>query len=520
MLAVLAVSIISHFVNTLISLYFSYENYSTTQVFSGFFSTMTVYSKNQPSVSPDPASTNQGQDSFQNSDDIIMTIATGSSAGELTEDKQILYLEIYDINTGLPIIFTQSMIDTLTQENGWVQLIDDTGREIGSINKPEGIKSSYTADEIREAAGNPIRMEEFVVKAVQGKTAETEEPGTDIIYMIGMPKPDFDIKTMVEYNLNYFRYMDTQTVATTGVTLLIALILGYMLAVRLNRPVVRMTDGITAIAGGNYDVVFPQDTFYKDVYKSLNQMAAALKSGEAERKKNEKMREEWITNISHDLKTPLSSIKGYGELLYESGNELTDEELQKYIRVMLEKTTYMDALIDDLNLTQKLKNGFLPLTREKGNLVDFMREIIIGILNDPRYENRPLHFEADPEEISMEFDPLLFRRAFTNLIMNAVLHNSCDTEIWVHIRQKDGILVKICDNGTGVPEADREKIFERYYRGTNTGEISAGSGLGLAIAREIIEAHDGNIRLESAEGKGTTIIISFAAVHTGKGIVQ
>ena len=268
-----------------------------------------------------------------------------------------------------------------------------------------------------------------------------------------------------------------------------------------------MTDGITAMAGGNYDITFPEDSFYRQVYKSLNHMASALKSGEAERRKTEKLREEWITNISHDLKTPLSSIKGYGELLYESGNEMSTEDMQKYMKILLEKSAYMEALIDDLKLTQKLKNDLLPLKKTPGNLADFLREIVIGILNDPKYENRIIHYLPDAEEFQTEFDVLLLKRAFTNILINALIHNPEDTEIWVRMGQDSRLWVEIEDNGKGISDTDRERLFERYYRGTSTNEAKEGSGLGLAIAREIIVAHGGKIELESKVGEGTKVRI-------------
>lgn len=147
------------------------------------------------------------------------------------------------------------------------------------------------------------------------------------------------------------------------------------------------------------------------------------------------------------------------------------------------------------------------MQKEKGNLAELLRDTVINILNDPRYEDRLIHFDCEAEDLVMEFDPHLFKRAFTNLVMNAVMHNPEDTEIWVRARRDEGILVEISDNGNGISDSDQEKLFHRYYRGTSTNASYDGSGLGLAIAREIIEAHAGKIELESRLGEGTTIRI-------------
>ncbi len=497
MLAVLAVSIISSFVNLLISLYFSYEQYSTTQVFNGIFSVATFSSNTSESY---PAT---------GAENVAVTVQTDDPIRINDFSNGELSFSITDRNSGEMIIISRNIMESITDENGWIQVVDSTGKEIGSFNKPNEVKRTYTLTEIEKAAENPMKMDNYYVRTVSEISTGDRNQGEKMTYVIGVPRPDFDLETIVDYNMDYFMALDTQKAVSTVVTLLAALILGYLLAVRLNRPVVKMTDGITAMAGGNYDVDFPKDSFYKDVYESLKQMATNLKAGELERKKTERMREEWITNISHDLKTPLSSIKGYGELLYESDQDLTHEDLQKYIGVVLEKSAYMDALINDLKLTQKLKNEAFPLKKTAGNLVELLRDTVIGILNDPHYESRYIHFDAESEDICFEYDPHLFKRAFTNLVMNAVVHNQEDTEIWVRIRQEDKIIAEINDNGKGIEPAEQERLFERYYRGTSTNDSYDGSGLGLVIAREIIQAHGGSIILKSSIGEGTTVQVVF-----------
>lgn len=501
MLAVLAVTVISNLLNILISLYFSYEQYSTVQTFNGIFAMGTVGRKAD------------GNTNVPGADNVYVTIEVDDMDMLLKDfDMQddILHFSVLSKDSEQVITISRNMLESITEGNGWLQVIDSTGKEIGSINKPKGVKTYYTTAEIEWASVNPIKMEQYYVRTIPEKVTDSSDQQIDMTYVIGIPQPEVDLKTMVNYHLDYFRVLDTQKLVSLIVTLVIALILGYLLAVRLNRPVVRMTDSIAAMAGGNYDVDLPQDSLYKDVFKSLQQMSQALKAAEQEREKIENMREEWITNISHDLKTPLSSIRGYGELLYETGRDMSVDDLQKYIRVVLEKSAYMDVLINDLKLTQRLKNENFPIQKEKGNLAELLRDTVIDILNDPRYEGRLIHFDCEAEDLVMEFDPHLFKRAFTNLVMNAVVHNPEDTEIWVRAHRDEGLIVEISDNGNGISDSDQEKLFHRYYRGTSTNASYDGSGLGLAIAREIIEAHAGKIELDSRLGEGTTIRIRLS----------
>lgn len=497
-LAMLVVSVVSSLINVLFSLYFSYEDYSADQLFNKFFSIDTGIDGFYSIAIDDFVSLDNSMITIKRKEDEI-----GKDAE--TNDETLKFA-MYKNDTGDPYIVIETLMDSLSKDNGWIQVIDSTGKEIQSINKPEEIKTSYTLKELDKAVNGNIKVNEYLVKGVFEKLADSDKQFT---FMIGIPKPGFELKTMIKYYLDYFRYMDTQKIVSIIVTLAVALFLGYLLAIRLNRPVARITDRITALAGGDYNADFPEDSFFKDVFKSLDNMANTLKGAEIEREKIKKIREEWITNISHDLKTPLSTIKGYSELLHESGSNLSKDELKNYIGVILEKTVYMDALINDLKLSQNLKNDAFPLNKQKGNLVELLRDTVIGILNDTRFENRHIHFNSESDNVWVEFDSHLLKRAFTNLLMNALVHNGEETEIWARIYRIDTIIVEICDNGKGISPDEQEKLFKRYYRGTSTNDFYDGSGLGLAISQEIIKAHGGSISLKSSIGKGTVVRISL-----------
>lgn len=119
---------------------------------------------------------------------------------------------------------------------------------------------------------------------------------------------------------------------------------------------------------------------FKDIYDSLNVLDTEIKASDKIKEQTEKMREEWISNITHDLKGPLSPIKGYAELILE--NDIEDEKQRKrYAQVMLKNVTYMETLIHDLKLTYQLKNGMIPFKRQEKNIIRFLKELVIDILN-------------------------------------------------------------------------------------------------------------------------------------------
>lgn len=177
---------------------------------------------------------------------------------------------------------------------------------------------------------------------------------------------------------------------------------------------------------------------------------------------------------------------------------------------MLKNAAYMETLIDDLKLTYQLTNGMVPMKPKEQNVVRFLKELVIDILNTPEFAHRTIHFEASFETIPYTFDQTLFTRAFRNLILNAFAHGEPDTEVTLSACVSDPVLrILISDNGKGISAQEAEQIFNRYYRGTSTEQKPEGTGLGLAIAKDIVELHSGKISVCGSPGAGTTFYIDL-----------
>lgn len=401
------------------------------------------------------------------------------------------------------VSIAKNKLDDLEEGQIWIQVLDENGTEIYSKFKPEKVPTHYTPAEI-------IRYHKFT-GALENSTIYVgmlEKGNRHLSYIIGYPE-----KVIGKAYINYrtetlLRDVLLVIVSIVIVVTLIALIFGYFFSRRLAKPIVQLIEGIQKLAKGDFWRRDQVKGVYKTVFENLNELSDTLQSNEAERRKLEKMREEWITNITHDIKTPLSSIKGYSELLQDY--ELDAKEKNRYVDIILNKSAYIEHLIDDLNLTYKLKGNVFLLKKSEANLVEIVRESVIQILNHPLYEETNLDFSTETEQVLFSCDKTLIQRALMNLIYNAIVHNPPDTFIQVFIGQeKETIKVWIEDNGNGIEEGELEDLFSRYYRGTNTGEAHKGSGLGLAIAKQIVEAHGGKIFVESKLGEGTRITLIF-----------
>lgn len=390
--------------------------------------------------------------------------------------------------------------ELLEKSGAWIQVLNDYGEEISSINMPKGVTKKYTPFDI---VNNYKYREISYVNFMLEKDLSTGH--VNIIFALPNNKVE---RITVSYSMDtIINQIKILVILTLIIDAIIALIFGYLFSRKLTKPMGEIVNNVDVLAKGNYGLCTKERGIYKDVFANINDLASVLKRNEIERKELDSMREEWLANITHDIKTPLASIQGYAEIISDKEYEFSKEEIQDYTEIIYSKSKYIKELVDELNLSTRLKNNALTLNKHNTNLVSLLRNIIIDILNDSRYENRDIEFTSNIDVIEKEVDTILLKRALTNLIFNAVVHNKEDVSIKVELKKVDRITVIIKDNGNGISTEDLKHIFDRYYRGTNTGEAHKGSGLGMAISKEIINNHGGDIKINSKLGHGTEITI-------------
>lgn len=406
----------------------------------------------------------------------------------------------YIVFTGDVPHVKQSGLKLLQENDLWLQIIDANGNEIQSFDKSQGVPSHYSPSAILNIYQNGIGKDSVFL----GNLHLGDKEWT---YMIGFPVQISKVTMYVSGDK--FTTFKPVMFVMFGVTLLLLVIAGIIYSFLVAKQTKHIRKSIREIASRTYLPVSNNGSF-GDIYEELNAMNAEIRSGDEARAKDEKLREEWIANITHDLKTPLSPIKGYAELISAQDSETGPDELKEYGDIILKNTAYAEALINDLKLTYQLKNGMLPLHKSRQNIVRFTKELVIDLLNNPEYEDRNISFFNTDDTIELTFDAVLLKRALNNLITNALVHNNTETEISVSVRSGDRIKISVQDNGCGMKKEELDNLFVRYYRGENSAEKPEGSGLGMAIAKQIIELHGGSIWAESEPGSGTCIIIEFA----------
>lgn len=409
--------------------------------------------------------------------------------------NQIVFID------GIPTINENGLAE-LKRYNLWIQIIDKNGDEFTYYNKPSEALIHYSPTDILNFcnAGGSDSDWTVLPKGI-------ENNGEKWTYIIGFPVKILKVTMYLSYDK--FHRGKTVFIGLMIIIILLILIVSTIYGIWITKKMSNIILSIKKIPLRSYRIINDKGVF-QDVYNSLNLLDREIKASDDERKRNDTLREEWIANITHDIKTPLSPIKGYAEFITDSRYITTSEEVIKYGKIILKNAVYAEALVDDLKITYQLKNGMIPLNKKEYNIVRFLKEIIIDILNRPEYEYRKIIFHCKEIIINFSFDKILLKRALNNLLYNAVIHNSNETEIKVLVRVSDKTLyINIRDNGKGMDEHELKKLFERYYRGTNTDGNSKGTGLGMAIAKQIIEIHGGCINVNSRQEFGTSIFIEF-----------
>ena len=389
-------------------------------------------------------------------------------------------------------------LERLDEYDLWLQVIDETGQEVFSHNKPENFPAKYTASELMAFStsdyedGNTVFVSSF------------EENGQTWNYLIGFP---YDVgKYMLYYNGEVIgRLKPVFTLSLFGVIFAgSALFLIY--GIWLTRQTGKIAKGIGNISHRVYNTI-PEKGTFGSVYMALNKMNEEIRHSDQIKEETDRVRREWITNITHDLKTPLSPVKGYAELLAD-GTDVDTKTAQEYGTIILKNVDYAEKLMNDLKLTYQLESGAFPFRPQPVRLVRYLKELVIDIANDPAFSDRDIEFACDLPEFTVSIDPDLFHRAISNLVINALVHNSPTTKVIVSVlKENQNIYISVRDNGIGISEAEQAELFTRYYRGTNTKEKTEGSGLGLAIAKQIIVLHGGEIAVKSKIGEGTEFSI-------------
>lgn len=273
-------------------------------------------------------------------------------------------------------------------------------------------------------------------------------------------------------------------------------------------PLVKLKKATHNIKAGNLDFVLDVEGTdeFSELCKDFEDMRKRLKESAEERVVLDKENKELISNISHDLKTPMTAIKGYVEGIMD-GIADTPEKMERYIRTIYNKTNEMDHLINELTFYSKIDTNRIPYTFSKLNVEDYFNDCAEELSVEMETRNIELVYANYVDnKVQIIADGEQIRRVIHNIISNSIKYMDKKKEI-IQIRVKDVgdfIQIEIEDNGKGIAAKDLTNIFDRFYRtDVSRNSSKGGSGIGLSIVKKIMEDHGGKVWATSREGIGT-----------------
>ena len=298
------------------------------------------------------------------------------------------------------------------------------------------------------------------------------------------------------------------TVIMIAVLIVTSVIITSWIKKDIYNPLQEINLAMQNIADGNFDyhLTESRDDEIGQLFGNYEQMRLRLKENAEEKAENEKKQKELVSNISHDLKTPITSIKGYVEGIMD-GVANTPEKMDKYIKTIYNKANDMDRLINELTTYSGIDSNKIPYHFHILNVSDYFSDCIEEIGLDLESKNIHLNYtNLAPSDTCVVADPEQFKKVINNIVSNSVKYMGHDNgviSITIH-DDNESVKIEIEDNGKGIASKDIGNIFERFYRtDASRNSLQGGSGIGLSIVKKIVEDHGGYVWATSKEGEGT-----------------
>ncbi len=314
-----------------------------------------------------------------------------------------------------------------------------------------------------------------------------------------------DIRRVGAVERRFLSSMDRSIVLSGVLAGVLALLLGGILAALLTKPLRTLAEAASDVAKGQFSrrVKVSSKDEIGDLEEAFNRMAATLEQNEAQRRK-------LMADIAHELRTPLSVIKGNLEAILDGVYEPSTQNLAP----VYEETLLLERLVSDLRELSLVESGRLRLEKQEVRLEEIAQQAV-GFFEPQAEEKRvSMELSVSPGLPTIHGDPQRLRQVIHNLLSNALRYTPEGGRVSINVRLLGGrplqVAVSVSDTGPGIPPEDLPHIFDRFFRGDpSRARKSGGTGLGLVISKELVEAHGGRIWVESTPGKGTTVTFAI-----------
>ncbi|WP_433946312.1 HAMP domain-containing sensor histidine kinase [Paenibacillus sp. SN-8-1] len=425
---------------------------------------------------------------------ILVQLFSGGLSGGYSDDpvdaSQIVKSDYTSINS-----------TAIEESGGWIEILDNQRKVIYVRGNKQDERTRYSSEELMSMLYSGQKGA-FLYSIAPFKSSQ----GTSLFCLVAIPR---------EHGQSELKLLEppqsinlTLTSGFYGI-LLLSVISAYFYSrwtsSRLTIPLEQISAAIKHMREGNYDqrLAFRSNEELTTIQECFNDMAEHLQETEQSNQILKDSKQRMLLDISHDLKTPITTIQGYASALL-LGLADNEEKRLKYLNLIYTKANLMTDLIEDLFELSKLDTADYPLSGEfrDTDLGELVREIAAENYDQFEQKHFNLSLSIPAEEIVIRLHPTLMSRAISNLLMNALKYNPEGTSVDIELVQsKDEISLNISDNGIGIPESIRDTLFDPFVRGNAARTSDGGTGLGLSIAKKAVELHGGELQLLNTAGR-------------------
>ncbi|UVI27720.1 sensor histidine kinase [Paenibacillus spongiae] len=426
---------------------------------------------------------------------ISFYVATWIFEDKLNENLRIPLLhfgqDISRIYETLPLGEADTFLSGMNQLKSYhIRIYEETGefQSYGALNghKPVTVSMEQV---ISVLDGDVVQVNPSGVSTVLLGMPLTTDMGTKAMFIEPIAPPSASFIT--KWILNFLTY----SLIAGSLVILIA-------AVFLVRPIKKLTKATRRIAGGDFSVKLniKQKGELGTLARSFEEMMHDLQQ-------LEQMRRDFVSNVSHEIQSPLTSISGYALALKQVS--ITDNERSRYLDIIIAEADRMSKMSDSLLKLSLLESQSQQLRLVTFSLDEQIRRVIVAI--QPQWSARNIRFDLHLKAVRIMADHDLLNQVWTNILGNSIKFSMDGGVINVSIKQDiKNVIVRISDTGIGISLEDQKRIFERFFKADRSHSRKyGGSGMGLAIVKQIVSLHQGDIRVESEPGRGTTVIVTL-----------
>ncbi len=404
--------------------------------------------------------------------------------------KNQMGIEIYDTRSS--IIFYQ--LYTSRQQDDWG--IDYYPHQLHSYYKEAKANNGEMVfyEDVEQASPNKFHKEH------QGPRNERE--GVVVLTCVRIAKDADNNEYMVMLRSEITPIESTVTtmrfilIIITGFVVILSIIMAVLISLKVSKPLKETTEKAKRLAGEDYSVDFDSNG-----YREVEELNSTLSFAASELGVVTELRKELVANVSHDLRTPLTMIKGYAEVMRDIPGEMNEDNLQ----AIIDESTRLSNLVTDLLDISKLQSGAVPISKTTFSITDCTADIMTRFNVVSQQQGYSLKFEYDDDALVFA-DKARIEQVLYNLISNAVNYSDIGKEIVVRQIVKDkNVRIEVTDSGKGIEPEKLQHIWDRYYRADkNHQRAVVGSGLGLSIVKEILDLHQAHFGVTSVINKGST----------------